>query len=52
MAALSSMIKHGNNGPVKELQIDVFTKDVFVSLGVAVVVFIAGYFIVQRKSVK
>jgi hypothetical protein len=51
MAALSSMIKH-NNGPAKDLQIDMFTKDVFVSLGVAVVVFIAGYFIVLKKSVK
>jgi hypothetical protein len=51
MVALSSMVKH-NNGPVKELQIDMFTKDIFVSLGVAVVVFVVGYFIVQKKSVK
>lgn len=51
MVALSSMVKH-SNGPVKELQIDMFTKDVFVSLGVAAVVFIVGYFIVQKKSVK
>ncbi|WP_374948848.1 ABC transporter permease [Mucilaginibacter sp.] len=51
MAALRSMIKQ-NKGPVRDLQIDVFTKDVFVSLGVAVVVFVAGYFIVRRKSVK
>ena len=51
MVALSGMLKH-NNGPVKELQIDMFTKDVFVSLGVAAVVFIIGYFIVQKKSVK
>ncbi|MBD1395291.1 ABC transporter permease [Mucilaginibacter glaciei] len=51
MAAITSMIKQ-NKGPVRDLEIDIFTKDVFVSLGVAVVVFIAGYFIVRRKSVK
>lgn len=51
MAALRSMIKH-NKGPVRALEIDIFTKDVFVSLCVAVVVFVAGYFIVRRKSVK
>lgn len=51
MVALSSMIKH-NKGPVRDLQIDVFTKDVYVSLGVAIVVFVAGYFIVRKKSVK
>jgi hypothetical protein len=51
MAALSSMIKH-NNDQAKNLQIDIFTKDVFVSLGVAVVVFVAGYFIVLKKSIK
>ena len=51
MVAITGMIKH-NNGPAHELQIDMFTKDVFVSLAIAVVVFIAGYFIVQRKSVK
>ena len=32
--------------------IDLFTKDIFVSLAVAVVVFVAGYFIVLKKSVK
>jgi hypothetical protein len=51
MAALSSMIKH-NNDQTRNLQIDIFTKDVFVSLGLALVVFIAGYFIVLKKSVK
>jgi hypothetical protein len=32
--------------------VDIFTKEIFVSLGVAAVFFIAGFFIVQRKSVK
>jgi hypothetical protein len=54
MVAISTMIKHGEKGggPGKELQIDMFTKDVYVSLAVSVAVFIVGYFIVQRKSVK
>ena len=51
MAALRSMIKH-SKGPVRNLEIDVFTKDVYVSLAVAAVVFVAGYFIVQKRSVK
>jgi hypothetical protein len=52
MEAITTMMHRGEGSPAKQLQIDVFTKDVFVSLGVAVVVFITGYFIVQRKSVK
>lgn len=52
MAAISSMIKNNHGDPTHSLQIDVFTKDVFVSMIIALVVFITGYFIVQRKSVK
>jgi hypothetical protein len=52
MEAISSMIKHNQSDPSNRLQIDVFTKDVSVSLVIALVVFVAGYFIVQRKSVK
>jgi hypothetical protein len=54
MVAITTMLKRGEKGggPAKELQIDMFTKDVYVSLAIAVVVFIAGYFIVQRRSVK
>jgi hypothetical protein len=51
IVAITTMLKHGNS-PFKNLQIDVFTKDVFVSVGVAIVVFFAGYFIVLKKSVK
>ncbi|MDB5126215.1 ABC transporter permease [Mucilaginibacter sp.] len=51
MGAIKSMVKN-NNGPSKMLEIDIYTKDVYVSLVIAVVVFIAGYYIVQRKSVK
>jgi len=54
MVAITTMIKRDNKlaGSASELQIDLFTKDVYVSLAVAVVVFIAGYFIVRKKSVK
>src|SRR4051812_44285140 len=52
MEAISSMIKHNQSDPSNRLQIDVFTKDVSVSLIIAFVVFVTGYFIVQRKSVK
>lgn len=51
MVAITTMMRHGDKR-ITEIQIDVFTKDVFVSLAVGVVVFIAGYFIVLKKSVK
>ncbi|WP_238395294.1 ABC transporter permease [Mucilaginibacter sp. 14171R-50] len=52
MGAIKSMIKHNTKGPASSFEIDIYTKDVYVSLIVAVVIFVAGYFIVQRKSVK
>lgn len=51
MAAMKSMVKH-QGGPSDHFEIDVFTQDVYVSLVVAVLVFFAGYFIVQKRSVK
>lgn len=49
-------ISQGKGGkhptPVPEITIEMFTKDTWVSLAVALVVFIAGYFIVLKKSVK
>jgi hypothetical protein len=54
MVALMSMFKMGlgKTNATPAINIDVFTKDVFVSLIVGVVVFVAGYFIVQKRSVK
>lgn len=52
MVAITTMMHRDKVNPTNQLAIDIFTKDVFVSLSVAVVVFVAGYFIVQRKSVK
>jgi hypothetical protein len=58
MLALKSMF--GGGGPNKvhkgpalpDITINIFTKDIWVSLAVAAAVFILGYFIVLRKSVK
>jgi hypothetical protein len=42
-----------DNGPVMpQITVDIFTKDILVSLVVALSVFILGYFIVLKKSVK
>ncbi|QXV66125.1 ABC transporter permease [Mucilaginibacter sp. 21P] len=51
MAAIKSMIKH-QRGPADHFEINVFTQDVYVSLIIAVIVFFAGYVIVQKRSVK
>ncbi len=42
----------GKGHAMPQLTVDLFTKDIFVSLAVAVGVFILGYFIVLKKSVK
>ncbi|MCC8425321.1 ABC transporter permease [Mucilaginibacter sp. UR6-11] len=52
MLALKSMIPHTKGFDPNKMAIDIFTQDVFVSLAVFAVVFVAGFFIVQRKSVK
>jgi hypothetical protein len=43
---------HPGPGGMPLITIDVFTREIFVSLAVALLVFIAGYFIVLKKSVK
>lgn len=53
MLALKSMMGTRKPGsPPTQIAIDIFTQDVFVSLAVSAVVFIAGFFIVQKKSIK
>ena len=52
MVALNSMMKPAKGNATKEFVIDIFTKDVYVSLAVSAVVFVIGYFIVLKKSVK
>ena len=56
MVAVST-IKDGlkNNmqkGSAAPINVDIFTKEIWVSLSIAVLIFIAGYFIVLKKSVK
>jgi hypothetical protein len=53
MLALKSMMgTHKRGTPPTQIVIDIFTHDVYVSLAVFAVVFVAGFFIVQKKSVK
>jgi hypothetical protein len=54
MLTIKGLVKNRMNtgGDMPQLTVDIFTKDIFVSLSVAVVVFILGYFIVLKKSVK
>jgi len=53
MLALSALPQHHNhpasNNPIS---VDIFTQEIYVSLIIAAVVFVAGYFIVLKKSVK
>ena len=46
--------KNAKPGPdgIPHITVDLFTKDIFVSLAIALLVFSAGYFIVLKKSVK
>jgi hypothetical protein len=54
MLTIKGLLKNrmGNGADMSDIHIDIFTKDIFVSLTVATVVFILGYFIVLKKSVK
>src|SRR6202012_1108717 len=54
MLTIKGLLKNRMNtgGDMPQLTVDIFTKDIFVSLSVAVGVFILGYFIVVKKSVK
>ena len=54
MMTVKSILPHnaGKGSAIPEISIDLFTKDIFVSVAVAAVVFVLGYFIVLKKSVK
>lgn len=52
MLAFGSMFPRRANKPPTEITVDVFTQDVFVSLAVSAVVFVVGFYVVQKKSVK
>ncbi len=54
LLALKNMGNHSSprNAAVPTLSVNMFTNDIYVSIGVAVVFFILGFYIVQKKSVK
>jgi len=53
MLALSVLPNHRNHANITAgISVDIFTREIYVSLIVAAVVFVAGYFIVLKKSVK
>jgi lantibiotic transport system permease protein len=43
---------HASNNAMPEIIVNIFTQEIWISLMVASVIFIAGYFIVLKKSVK
>lgn len=49
---MSGLKEKAAPGGMPQITIDIFTKEIFVSLAIAVFVFFAGYVIVLRKSVK
>jgi hypothetical protein len=49
MLALKSIMSQAGG---KDISIEIFTKEVYISLAVSLVAFIAGYFVVSRRSVK
>lgn len=56
MLAISTMEQGVRNsrghGAMPQITIDLFTREIWVSLAIALVIFIGGYFIVLKKSVK
>jgi hypothetical protein len=52
MLALKLMPHNTGKGENPQIIIDLFTKDILVGIGVSVLVFIGGYFIVLKKSIK
>ena len=52
MMALKTMLPHSRGKQSTQMVIDIITNDVYVSLVVSAVVFIIGFYIVQKRSVK
>jgi hypothetical protein len=49
MIALKSIL---NQASTKEITFDLFTKEVYISIAISIVTFIAGYYVISRRSVK
>jgi hypothetical protein len=52
LLAISGLLKHKATGAMPALSVTMFTNEIYVSLGAALVFFVAGFYIVQKKSVK
>lgn len=52
MLALNSMMKQVLNNKGKQIEFDLMTREIYVSLTVAAVTFIIGYFIINKRSIK
>jgi hypothetical protein len=52
LIALNTLIRNPKSQASTTLSVDIFTREIFISLGCAALFFIAGFFIVQKKSVK
>jgi hypothetical protein len=52
LLAINGLLKRGKAPGIPSLSVDLFTNEIYVSLAVGAVFFIAGFFIVQKKSVK
>ena len=55
MLAIQSLERNSHNsfaGPVPQISINIITKETFISLIIAVIIFTLGYIIVLRKSIK
>jgi hypothetical protein len=55
MLAISTMengVRNSHGGTMQKITVDQFTREIWVSLAFALVIFIVGYFIVLKKSVK
>jgi hypothetical protein len=53
MLALSALPQHHNHAAGNDpISVEIFTQEIYISLIIATLVFVAGYFIVLKKSVK
>jgi hypothetical protein len=49
MIALKSIM---NQAPTKDLAFELFTKEVYISITISIITFIAGYYVISRRSVR
>ncbi len=52
MLALNSMMKQVLNNKSEQMEFDLLSREIYVSLAVAVITFLIGYFVVNNRSIK